>query len=382
MTEQTSAVATKLCPTCGTRLDENASRCLVCGTDVRAEAGANAARGVEGSRLPEITLSLPAALGFLALFVAIGATLVFFAVRQQPAVVVPPTASPTSTITPTGSPSPTPETPTPTLTPEPSPTPFTYLVKDGDTCAGIAFAFNVSIQSIVRLNNLPADCGLLTVNQALQIPAPTPTPTSLPSATLSAAEQTEQACEKVAYEVQDNDTLSGIAANYNVPASAIKEYNGLPTDAVLSGQTLLIPLCERPVSGPTPTPTPPPPYPAPNLLLPPDGAPFTLSDNTVTVQWASVGELRENERYAVTVEDVTEGEGRRLVEYVTDTKFIIPTTFRPTEASPHVMRWWVVTVRQVGTDDEGRPIYEPAGAASPARAFTWSGGGAPATAAP
>jgi LysM repeat protein len=333
--------------------------------------------------MPEITLSLPAALGFLALFLGIGAVLVFFAVRQQPEVVVPstPTATSTATLTPTASP--TPETPTPSATPLPSPTPFAYLVKEGDTCAGIAFSFDVSIQSIVRSNNLPADCGTLFIDQELLIPQPTPTQTPLPSATLSAAEATEQACEKVSYTVEDNDTLSGIAANYNVPISAIKEYNGLTTDSVFSGQTLQIPLCRRnPTPGPTPTPTAPPPYSAPNLLLPVDGSPFTLEDDNVTLQWASVGTLRDNEAYAVTVEDVTEGEGRKLLEYVTDTKFIVTATFRPNDASPHVMRWWVVTVRQVGTDDDGRPIYEPAGAISNARVFTWFGGVTAATPTP
>lgn len=374
MSEKTTTPSIELCPTCGTRLAENATRCLVCGSEVSGKAVANAAKAVEGSRMPEITLSLPAALGLLALFVAIGAALVFFAVRQQPAVVVPPTPTATSTATPTPSPSPTPEIPTATATPEPTATPFSYFVKEGDTCSGIAFAFNISIQSIVRLNNLPADCGTLLLNQELLIPQPTPTPTPLPTATLSPAEATEQACERVTYTVEDGDTLSGIAANYNVPSSAIKEYNGLPTDAVISGQTLVIPLCRRnPTPGPTPTPTSPPPYPAPNLLLPPDGAPFTLADDVVTLQWASVGTLRENEAYAVTVEDVTEGEGRKLVEYVTDTKLIVPNSFRANDPNPHVMRWWVVTVRQVGTDEEGRPIYEPAGAVSTPRTFTWSG---------
>jgi hypothetical protein len=109
------------------------------------------------------------------------------------------------------------------------------------------------------------------------------------------------------------------------------------------------------------------------LLLPANGAPFTLSDDTITLQWASVGTLRENERYQVTIEDVTEGQGRKLEEYVNDTKLIIPATFRPNTGTPHVFYWWVTTVRQTGTDREGDPIWEPAGAASEKRTFTWSG---------
>jgi LysM repeat protein len=377
--DATTAKTPEICPTCGTKLPENASRCLVCGTDVSKVSSANPAKGVQGSRMPEITVSLPAALGLLALFLGIGAVVVFFVLRGQPEAVLPPTPTSTSTTTLTPTSSPTPETPTPTFTPIPSPTPFPYVVKEGDICSSIAFSFDVSIVSIVRLNNLPADCGTLFVNQELLIPAPTPTASPLPSATLSGVEATDQACEKVAYTVEDNDTLSGISLNYNVSITAIKEYNGLTTDSVFSGQTLQIPLCRRnPTPGPTPTPTPLPPYAAPTLLLPADGAPFNLANDTVTLQWAAVSALRDNEAYAVTVEDVTEGEGRKLVEYAIDTKYIVPVSFRPDSASPHVMRWWVVAVRQVGTDDDGRPIYETAGAVSEPRVFTWSGSTSPA----
>jgi hypothetical protein len=155
---------------------------------------------------------------------------------------------------------------------------------------------------------------------------------------------------------------------------AIKDWNGLSTDNVYLGQPLIIPLCMRAATaGPSPTPTAPPPYNAPSLLLPADGAPFSLADNSVTLQWASVGTLRDNERYQVTVEDVTAGTGRRIVDYVADTKFIVPSTFRPQDSTPHVMRWWVVVVRQTGTDDRGNPVWTVAGAAATPRVFTWTG---------
>lgn len=384
MTDELASATTEICPTCGTRLPEGAARCLVCGSAVGSDnPSSGSASAVQGSRMPEITLSLPAALGLLALILGTGAILVFFALRSRPEVVAPITPSPTSTVTLTATASPTTEPPTRTPSPAPSPTPLSYEVQAGDTCAGIAFSFNVSVQSIVLLNNLPADCGTLLVDQTLLIPHPTPTVTPLPSATLSPAQATEEACETIDYDVEDNDTLSGIAANYNVSIAAIKEYNGLVSDSVLSGQRLVIPLCERlPTPGPTPTPTNPPPYNAPNLLLPADGAPFTLADDNVTLQWASVGTLLENEAYAVTIEDITEGEGRRLVDYVVDTKYIVPTTFRPQDASPHAIRWQVVTVRQVGTDDDGNPVYEPAGAPSATRVFIWSGAAPGATPTP
>jgi len=109
------------------------------------------------------------------------------------------------------------------------------------------------------------------------------------------------------------------------------------------------------------------------LLLPPDGAAFTLANDVVTLQWASVGTLREGEAYQVTVEDVTAGQGRRIVDFVTDTKYIVPTTFRPSDNVAHIFRWWVVPVRQAGTDEQGKPIWVNAGAASDKRVFSWAG---------
>jgi hypothetical protein len=62
-----------------------------------------------------------------------------------------------------------------------------------------------------------------------------------------------------------------------------------------------------------------------------------------------------------------------LVDYVTDTKYIVPTSFRPNDNLPHVMKWWVTVVRQSGNDSAGKPIYESAGDVSEQRAFSWIG---------
>jgi LysM repeat protein len=368
-----------ICPTCGARNSEEATKCVVCSADLTAtgKGDKSSEKSVQGSRMPEITLSLPIAMLLLAVLLGLGAALVFFLLRSTGRVVEPtPTVSPTMTATVTLTP--TPQTPTPTNTPQPSPTPSTYLVRPGDTCSGIAVSFGVSVQSIVLLNNLPADCGLLTENQELLIPQPTATPSPEPSATLSGAAATEAACEKVTYTVQDGDTLSGIANFYDVPIAEIRSYNGLPSDVVFSGMNLIIPLCERaPTPGPSPTATPPPPYNAPNLLLPADGETFASSENSISLQWASVGALNANESYLVTVVDVTSGENIRAVQTVNDTQFLVPRSLKPTDGLVHIFRWTVSTVRQVGTDDNGEPIFEPAGATSNARVFSWASGAAP-----
>jgi LysM repeat protein len=329
--------------------------------------------------MPQITLGLPAIIALLALFLTIGAGLVYFALQEtgqipsQGAAAAVASATVTETTTPTPLVSPTPETPTVTLTPEASMTPLSYVVQSNDVCSSIAAAFQVSVQSIVLQNNLPATCDTIYPGQTLLIPQPTPTPTELPTATISAGEATKQACGEVEYVPQANDTLGTIAANYAISITALKEYNGLVSDTIREGVPIKIPLCEREgTPGPTPTATLPPPYAAPNLLLPADGEYFTLADESVTLQWAAVGTLRENEAYAITIKDATAGQ-EPFVDYVTDTKYIVPSTLRPSDDRVHSFRWWVLAVRQTGTDDDGNPIWEPAGASSEQRVYTWAG---------
>jgi len=332
--------------------------------------------------MPQLTISLPIALALIILLVGAGAGVVYAMMQNSGEVVIPtetPTPTVTATITLTAT---TTYTPTiePTWTPLP---PIEYIVKQGEVCSNIALSFGVSIQSIVLANNLPSDCGILTPGQTLLIPQPTPTPSPQPTATLSGAEATEAACEKFYHTVTETDTLSKIAANYNVSMESIRVANGLSSDVVFQGATLVIPLCERlPTPGPTATATPPPLYAAPNLLLPADGAAFMSSNDVITLQWASVGTLRENEIYSVTIEDITDGTGRRLVEYVTDTKFIVPNSFRPRTGIPHIIRWFVVPVRQIGTTPDGTAIYDPAGVPSTPRVYSWMGSGVAAAPTP
>jgi LysM repeat protein/ribosomal protein L40E len=370
-------IPTKLCSTCGTRLAENATRCVVCGSEFSAipKPKAKSENTVRGAHMPEVTLSLPIALGLLAIFLVVGALALFFTLKgtgKLPDSTAVPSPTETVTITPTPTDTVIP-TETPTLTPEP---PIEYIVQNGDSCISIASLYSSSVSAIVSMNSLNSTCTDLQVGQTIRVPRPTPTPPPAPTGTLEPAAATRAACQTAAYTVQANDTLSTIATNYGVSMQSIKDWNGLSTDNVFTDTQLTIPLCMRAATpGPSPTPTTPPPYPAPNLLLPANGAPFNLATDTVTVQWASVGALRDNERYQVTIEDLTGVTGRKLTQYVTDTKFIVPVTFRPQDNNPHIMQWWVVAVRQTGTDDQGNPIWSTAGTSSAMRVFGWSGAG-------
>ncbi|HNB35563.1 MAG TPA: LysM peptidoglycan-binding domain-containing protein, partial [Anaerolineales bacterium] len=178
MTQEPTSSKTKVCPTCGTRLSENAVRCLVCGTEFTAQPEPKAAKknekSVQASRMPEVRLSLPAAIGVLASLIVVVAAVTFIAVPKDESALATgdtptPSETPTETLTPTVT-LPATESPTATLQP-----PFEYTVSAGDgSCSQIAFNFGVSVQSIIVLNNLASSCPI-SVGQVLKIPYPTPT---------------------------------------------------------------------------------------------------------------------------------------------------------------------------------------------------------------
>jgi LysM repeat protein len=376
MTTSKNSEQTSTCPVCGSKISPNATRCLVCGSSIdkaqsKSSSKSTSKTEIKEPKVPTVTIALPLVIALGILFLVIGAGAVY-AVMNQTGMVVEPTATPTATTTATVTLTPT-LTATPTIEPTMTPLPdLEYEVKSGDSCLTIAYLFDVSVNSIVVRNNLSSNCDNLVVGQTLFIPQPTPTPSPQPSATLGEVDATRAACNTISYTVGAGDTLSTIATNYNVEIDAIRTWNGMTSDIVYEGMPLVIPLCERlPTAGPTPTATNPPPYQAPSLLLPEDGEPFTAANDTIALQWSSVGTLRSDEYYAVTIEDVTEGEGRKIVEYVTDTKFVVPTSFRPNSTVPHVIRWTVLVVRQTGSSEDGDAIYQPAGNVSNPRTFIW-----------
>jgi LysM repeat protein len=376
MTEQASAKPSKVCPSCGTRVNDDASRCLVCGHQftpvAKSKPGRKSSSALESSGTPELNLSLPLAIGLLFLFIIVGGGITYFGLAQSDRIAVP-TGVPSATASPSTTPTSTPETPLPTSTPQATFTPVVYSVQQNDTCGSIAAIFNVSVQSIVLQNSLSSDCALF-IGQVLNVPQPTFTPTPQASPTLSEFDATVAACSTELYVVQEGDTLSFIAQSYGIPMEAIQEWNGLTSDTAFLGQQIIIPLCERViVGGSTVTPTIAPDYPPAELLLPVDGASFDVGADSVTLQWSSVGSLRNNEFYQVTVIDVTGGQNERIIDEVVDTSFIIPSSFRPTDGLPHVFRWFVVPVAQNGVDADGLPIFVNGGPISDSRVFTWAG---------
>lgn len=368
---------TQNCPVCGTRLSENATRCLVCGTVLDGSATPKKERPIDSKRIPEVKVGLGAIIGIGLLILALIATVAFLLVSQSrgSAPAANATDSPTQTTTPTITFTPS---NTPTLQPEPTWTPLPdldYVVKSNETCSDIAAQFRVSVQSIILANNLSTQC-MLSEGQTIRVPQPTLTPSPMPTATPEAIGIAADVCTNtVSVVISSSDTLQGIALNYNVSMKDIQDFNNMTDTIVRQGKTLVIPLCDRlPTPGPTLTPTPLPPYPAPNLLLPRSGAAFAATDESVTLQWAAVAALRAGELYRVKIQDLTSVDEKILVQYVTDTKFILPSTFRPTDGNPHIIQWSVTVARQINQDNQN-PIYEEAGVTSAFRVFSWIGTG-------
>lgn len=73
-------------------------------------------------------------------------------------------------------------------------------------------------------------------------PEPTPAPTSVPTRTPSpTAAPTAKPSARASYTVKSGDTLYGIARQFGISTTALKNFNGLTTNVIHVGQVLLIP---------------------------------------------------------------------------------------------------------------------------------------------
>jgi len=103
----------------------------------------------------------------------------------------------------------------------------TYTVKSGDSLWKIAQRFGVSVDDLIRANNLSNTT--LQIGQVLRIPTnSTTTPTPPTDNTIN-------------YTVQRGDSLWSIANQYGTTVNAIKNLNGLTSNTLHIGQVLQIP---------------------------------------------------------------------------------------------------------------------------------------------
>ena len=229
------------------------------------------------------------------------------------------------------------------------------------------------------------------------IPIPTPTPTEVgadltqtvvatsapPMATLDAA----PSFAVQAYSVQEGDTLSSIAIEFDSSLRQICELNPLPGGIDCGACVWESPNCccsqaivlsnGQQVNVPAPTPTPTftptftgsetptltPTHRAPQPVYPSDGA---MVAGTVRLTWLTSGVLAEAERYLVMLRDDTTGTVLNA-----DTRQLsldVPVDYLPSDGQPHTFVWTVTVVR-LGEDG----LFYPVGPAMPERRFTWTG---------
>ena len=130
------------------------------------------------------------------------------------------------------------------------------IVNQGDTLFAIASRYGVSVEVLVRANNLP-NANFVYSGQRLLIPDPLmrfadqPAP-NVPASPLTNIPQAQPvATNNVFYTVRPGDTLAGIAARYGVSVAAIAQANNLTNwNFVWYGQRLRIPGAAMPAPQP------------------------------------------------------------------------------------------------------------------------------------
>lgn len=341
-----------------------------------------------------------------------------------------PTSEPTKTLTVTPSPSPTEstltETPTqvqlpsdvpqlatetpsdtpapPTNPPPPTETlgPFEYVIQESDTLMyiiqlpqhGYGYELNVA-QLVVDLNeNMTSIDFLPPAGSTILIPRPTSTATpegmaatqevleSLDIDTSSGAALSSGSTVGC-YEVQEDDSLVSIAAEYDTTLEIISQLNTdlnwfgcdftLPSGGPQCNPTIQIGQCIN-VPQPTPiptntatpsgneTPTPTPTYPAPRMLYPTNNS--VVPPGQFDLQWVAVTGLEDGDEYLVELTDVTNGQ--KTLQVTSSTSFTLPDTFVPNDGQPHVIEWRVSVTRK---NEQG--VYGYIGGQGNWRSFQW-----------
>jgi hypothetical protein len=120
-----------------------------------------------------------------------------------------------------------------------------------------------------------------------------------------------------------------------------------------------------PIPSPTPsgseTATPTPTFAPARGIFPPNGA--IAPANSLTLQWVSVGELRENDVYLIEVQDLTNTS--QWLQVTRQNSVILPDTLIPTDGQAHQFQWRVSVAQQVNG------IYNYVGGVGAWRNFQW-----------
>lgn len=135
--------------------------------------------------------------------------------------------------------------------PPPEPEYTTYIVQNGDYLAKISKKYNITINSIKKLNNMSSD--IVRVGQKLKLPGKIDvgvqkTPAKAASAQAKvAAGAAEYKGETKEYVVKSGDTLGAIAYGNGCNIRQLKKLNNLTSDSLKVGQKLKVPAAGKAV---------------------------------------------------------------------------------------------------------------------------------------
>lgn len=110
--------------------------------------------------------------------------------------------------------------------------PLVHVVAKGETLYGIARRYDVTVEAIMKANDL-SDPGRISAGMKLTIPSASATTTTPPATATPSA--------TIAYVVRKGDTLYGIAKAHGVSVDAIVKASALSSSTIKEGQTLRIP---------------------------------------------------------------------------------------------------------------------------------------------
>lgn len=116
----------------------------------------------------------------------------------------------------------------------------TYTVKSGDTLSKIASSNKMTVAQLASLNNI-TNVNMIKVGQVLKVTQTTTAAQSATSASTSTSNTTTGTSNTASYTVKSGDTLSKIAANYNMSLTQIASLNQISNvNAIRIGQVLKV----------------------------------------------------------------------------------------------------------------------------------------------
>jgi D-gamma-glutamyl-meso-diaminopimelic acid endopeptidase CwlS len=178
---------------------------------------------------------------------------------------------------------------------------FLYTVQEGDSLAVVAKRFGTSVKSIQWINDLGSD--MIRIEQQLLVPT---TKGDNGRGKLIASHAALPA-EETVHTVAKGESLSSIAAAYQTSVTRLRWRNGLKTNALASGQQVIIPGQNVSNALPTPAPAPTPvPTPTPTPNPPVAAAPSEVIPDQIDA--AAQESLARNGQYAEVIHTVKPGE--------------------------------------------------------------------------